>query len=162
MELYTQDNKFHNINNVINLQEIFPQYDLYIIDCIYRRFNNFEKALQYLFDMNSEFDVKYLSNKFGKEVKKKERQMKKTKIKQDKEKMRIEKILSSESSSSNLIVESQIYLTSEENENSIEMDYLIMDENKKKHSFRKPSLIQRVSNKLIKSRRQNKYVLLDS
>ena len=103
MELYTQDNKFHNINNVINLQEIFPQYDLYIIDCIYRRFNNFEKTLQYLFDMNSEFDVKYLSSKFGKEVKKKERQMKKAKIKQDKEEMRIEKILSSESSSSNLI-----------------------------------------------------------
>ena len=57
MESYNKGDKFHNINNVINLQEIFPQYDLYIIDCIYRRFNNFEKTLQYLFDNRTKLNV---------------------------------------------------------------------------------------------------------
>jgi hypothetical protein len=125
--------------------------------------------------MDSEFDFKYLSSKFGKEVKKMERQMKKDKIKQDKEGLRMVKLMSSESSSSNLIVESQIYLTSEEekedktdknperNEQLIdEINQLTTQENQKKHSFRKPSLIQRVGNKFRNSRRQNKYVVLDS
>ncbi len=175
MESYNKGDKFHNINNVINLQEIFPQYDLYIIDCIYRRFNNFEKTLQYLFDMDSEFDFKYLSSKFGKEVKKMERQMKKDKIKQDKEGLRMVKLMSSESSSSNLIFESQIYLTSEEekedkldkkpegNEQSTdEINQLTTQENQASQSFKKSSLIRRFSNKLRNSRRQNKYVVLDS